>query len=155
MRKTAREYILTKPSTRGSNGNLYLETITVRVKEAPSGTTDEACAKVFENTCFKVCIRNATEMGYKTLLSLNRISLLRNELDSEECLHVINSLNSNISMINERILEVLLPEADSVDEHGEEVGVVADKVHQLILKNQQATKEVEELIQSITPNKSL
>lgn len=155
MRKNAREYILTKPSTSGSNGNLYLETITVRVKEALSGTVDEACAKVFENTCFKSCMQSAMEMGHETIFKLNRISLLHDDLDCEERLHVVNSLYSSISEINERILEVLLPEADSVDEHGEEVGVVADKVRQLILKNQQTTKEVRELIQSITPNKSL
>lgn len=158
MRKTTQntiEYILTKPLTEGSNGHFYLETITVRVGKEPSDIVEAACAKTFRKTCFKACMESATEMDYKITLGLNRLSILHDDLNNEERFHVVNSLYSSISEINERILEVLLPEADSVDEHGEEVGVVADKVRQLILKNQQTTKEVRELIQSIIPNKSL
>lgn len=150
MKKVTKEYVLTKPSYSDSSGNLCLETITVRVKAAPYDIVAEACAKTFERTCFNVIMESITKMGSNILGSLNRISLLHEDLDVEERLRVVNSLNSNISMINERILDVLLPEADPVDEHGGEVNLVAEKVRQLILKNQQTAKEVTELIQSIT-----
>lgn len=151
MKKSTKEYILTKPLTEGANGHFYLETITIRVGKEPSDIVEAPCAKTFRKTCFKACMESATEMGCKITLGLNRLSILQDDLNSEECLHVINSLNSNISMINERILDVLLPEADYQSEHEEEFKVVADKVRQLLLKNQQTTKEVTELIQSITP----
>lgn len=150
MKKVTKEYVLTKPSYSDSSGNLCLETITVRVGKEPSDIVEAACAKTFRKTSFKACMESATEMGYKITLGLNGLSILHDDLDVEEHLRVVNSLNSNISMINERILDVLLPEADPVDEHGGEVNLVAEKVRQLILKNQQTAKEVTELIQSIT-----
>lgn len=155
MKKITKEYILTKPLAEGSNGHFYLETITVRVGKEPSDIVEAACAKTFRKTSFKACMESATEMGYKITLGLNGLSILHDDLDVEEHLRVVNSLNSNLSTISERILEVLLPEADSVDEHGGEVDIVAEKVRQLILKNQQTAKEVTELIQSIFQNRVL
>lgn len=149
MKEIKKEYILTKPLTEDSNGNFYLETITVRVGKEPSDIVEAACAKTFGKTCFKACMESATEMKYKTTLGLNRLSTLMDNLNYEECLQVINSLNSNISIINERILDGFLLEVDHIGGYGEEIKILADTVRQLILKNQQTTEEVTELIQSI------